>query len=357
MKVAYRATIVAPVFVLLTGCNIITDGAPIWDMTWNVPSKSTSISVNTLLPNGVAVSAGGTTFQANVTTPSPVVRTLGADCSACAASNGQSVPKPAFTTSASASAALPSTVASATLVTDTIVVAITNGFNFDPIRAGAGNVGTITLTATSGTTQLGTTTLSGSTFAIPAGQTTTIKLPISGTVGSSGISVSSSIVSPVGDPVTIDASRQITVTPTVKGATTNTALISSATVNLSNQSVTSSPTNMDLTSIDESVRKRVTGGSMFLTVTNPFNVTGNLTVTITGGRAPVTKTVALAAGTSTPRIDFTGAELQNLLGYNVNLTFGGTVGGSTTVTPGQTVAVATRLQLTLCTDSGANACQ
>lgn len=357
MKVRRSAGILLSAFVALSGCKIITDGAPIWDMTWNVPSKSTSISVNTLLPNGVSVSPSGTAFQSTVTAPAPVVRTLGTDCSACAAANGQTIPKPAFTTAASASAALPSSVGGATLVTDTIIVAINNGFNFDPIRPGAGNVGSITLTATSGSTQLGTMTLSGSTSSIPAGQTTTLKLPISGNVGSSGISVSSSIVSPIGDPVTIDASRQITVTPTVKGATNNTVLISSATVNLANQAVTSMPTSIDLSSIDASVRKRVTAGSMFLTVSNPFNVTGNLTVTITGGSSPVTKSVPLAAGTTTPRIDFTGPELQSMLGHNITLTFNGTVGGTTTVTPGQTVAVATRLQLTLCTDSGANACQ
>src|SRR4051812_43102908 len=122
MRLPRRAGLCLPVLATLAACNVITDGAPIWDMTWNVPSKSTSISVNTLLPNGVTSVASG--FQANIAAITPIVRTLGTDCAQCSAANGQTTAKPAFTVSTSSSATLPSGVVSATLVTDTIVVAI-----------------------------------------------------------------------------------------------------------------------------------------------------------------------------------------------------------------------------------------
>lgn len=360
MKLHPRAGIYIPALLTLAACNIVTDGAPIWDMTWNVPSKSTSISVNSLLPSGVTLAPSGTAFQSSVSSIAPIVRTLGTDCSTCAATNGLVVPKPAFTVNASSSATLPSTVGSATLITDTIIVVITNGYNFDPIRPGAGNVGSIQLTARSGTTTLGTQTFSGATFSIPAGATSApFKLPISGNVGSTGIQVTATIDSPAGDPILMDANRQITITPSVKGSTTGSVLISSANVTLNNQLVNAAPTNLDLSGIDESVKKRTLGGKLFLTITNPFGVGGNLTMNVSG----VTKTVALTAGSASApaslvTIDFTSAEIQKILGTNGSITFGGTVSGATAVLPGQTVAVATRLQLTLCTESSSdNSCK
>jgi hypothetical protein len=356
MRLPSRAGLLLPALAALSGCKIVTDGAPIWDMTWNVPSKSTSISVNTLLPTGV--SAANNAFQANVTLIAPIVRTLGADCTQCAAANGQTIPKPAFTVSTSSSATLPSGVSSATLVTDTIIVAVNNGYNFDPINAG-GTAGSIKLTATSGSTTLGTQTFSGPASTIAAGQTTTFKLPISGVVGSSGIQVTALVDSPLGSAVTIDASRQITITPSVKGSSSGSLLISGASVTLTNRSVTASATALDLSDIDKSVRKRVTGGKLFLAITNPFSVSGTLTVNVNG----VSKNVTLAAGgANTPAsnvvVDFTGAEMQTILGTSGSIAITGTLSGTTPVTPNQTVAVSTRLQLTLCTDSdGANACK
>jgi hypothetical protein len=355
MRLTRRAGLLLPVFAL-TACQFITDGAPIWDMTWNVPSKSTSISVNSLLPTGVQSVTGG--FQANVVAPAIITRTLGTDCVACSNANGQTIPKPAFTVSTTQNALLPAGVTSATLVTDTIVVAITNNFNFDPINSG-GAAGSIKLTATSGSTTLGTQTFSGPTATIPAGQTTTFKLPVSGVVGSTGIQVAAIIDSPLGSSITIDASRTITVAPSVKGSAANSVLISAASVTLTNQSVTAAATQLDLSDIDSSVVKRVMAGKLFLTVNNPFTVAGNLTVNANG----IPKTVQLASGGAAAAaqnlvLDFSQAEIRQILGKSGTLTIAGTLSGTTPVTSGQTVAVTSRLQLTLCTDSdGANACK
>ena len=88
-----------------------------------------------------------------------------------------------------------------------------------------------------------------------------------------------------------------------------------------------------------------------MTVTNPFSVSGNLTARFApDAGAPIVKTVALAAGTSSPSIPFTAAELHALLGHNVVLTLSGTVNGiagSVSISPKQVVLVNTHLDIAL----------
>jgi hypothetical protein len=127
-----RALRALPALVLLAGCEIPTD-APIWDMTWNVPAKSTDISVNRLLPAGVTAGANNT-FQTTVA-PVTITRVLSQDCAACVAANGQNVPKPAFTGAGTGSATLPSSVASAALAAgNALAVNIAHNYTFDPLR-------------------------------------------------------------------------------------------------------------------------------------------------------------------------------------------------------------------------------
>jgi hypothetical protein len=319
-------------------------------MIWNVPTKSTSISVSSVLPAGVTVAASGNAFQVNVAAVT-ITRNLGTDCAACSAANGATIPKPAFTSTGSSTATLPSGVTSATLTGDTLTVTIQNGFNFDPIKPGAGSNGFLVITATSGTAQIGKDSINGATSAIPAGATTTRKIPLSGTVtGAGGIAVAMTINSPLGDPVTINTAQNIVITARAGAATAGTVLISAASVTLANQSVSSTATQLDLKDVSSSVVNRVTSGTLFLTITNPFAVTGNLSLAISGGPATITKAVTLATGTSTASVAFTAAELRSILGFTTNLTLSGTVNGTTTVTPAQTLAVATRLQLAVSTE-------
>src|SRR5438477_3190326 len=87
----------AAALAVLSACSIPTD-APKYDTEWNVPGKSTTISVNSLLPSGVSPTNDNSAFQVTVSpATSTITRTLGQDCAACAALNGQTVPKPAFT--------------------------------------------------------------------------------------------------------------------------------------------------------------------------------------------------------------------------------------------------------------------
>jgi hypothetical protein len=140
----------------------------------------------------------------------------------------------------------------------------------------------------------------------------------------------------------MDASRTITIS-----GSAGTVYLSSAQVNLANQTVSATPSTLNLSSVDSSITKRAGGATLQLSVNNPFNVSGNLNVTLSG-QSPITKSVALASGSTSPNVTFTETEVRSLLGQNVTMTIAGTVNGSNvTVTPGQTVTVTSRLVLTL----------
>jgi hypothetical protein len=269
---------------------------------------------------------------------------LGQDCSACAAANGATIPKPAFSGGGTATVSLPSGVTSATLVRDTLTVSINNGFNFDPIRPSATARGYLVIRVANGTTTVGRDSIDGSALALAAGTTVSRKIPLTGTIAAaSGLQISTTLNSPLGDPVNINTAQQITVT-----GTTGSLFISSASVSLSNQSISSSSTDFDLSDVDKSITDHLDSGQLLLTVTNPFSATGNMTVTLSGGSTPIVKQVTLSTGTSTPSISLTKSDLEALFGHKITIKFAGTVNGTNvTVSPGQTVSVVSRLQIAI----------
>jgi hypothetical protein len=332
------ATIAAATALLGVACGLPTE-VPLWDMTWSVPSKGSTINVNSLLPAGVTAAANRFTVTVD---PINVTRVLGDDCTACAAANGQNVPKPAFTATGTGSATLPSGVTGATLTGSNLDVTITNNLGFDPLRPSAVARGWIRFVISSGATVIGRDSLNGAVAGLPAG-TTTRSIALTGNVTSAGVSVVMTLDSPAGDAILMDASRTLTFR-----ATANPVAASAAQVSLTNQAVNAEPTEVDLSDVDSAIRNRVLNGILTLAIVNPFAVTGNLTLSFTGGSAPVTKPVVLAAGSSTVEVAMSAAELQAILGSNVTLLITGTVNGTgVNVTPGQTVAVTTRLTLTL----------
>lgn len=328
----------------LAACDIPTS-APILDSRWVVPSRSTSIAVSSLLPSGVSIVADSSAFDMGVPGAS-VSRSLGQDCSACVLANGQVIPKPAFTASASASTSFAGDIASATLTSGTLQVNVVNGFNFDPLRPSATARGFVRIVVSNGDVVIGRDSVSGSTVALPAGGSLLRSIPLSGTVsGSSPVTVTLTMDSPLGDPIQINSSRAISAT-----ATPVALRVASAAVVVKNRQM-SSTTSIDLSGVDSQIIDRVQSGAMLLGVTNPFAVSGALAVTLTpAGGTPVAKSVTLSAGTSAPRIEFTNAELRSLLGHNVALTFSGAVNGTTasvTITPRSAVSVTSHLDLNL----------
>lgn len=328
---------------VLAACEYPTS-APQLDTRWIVPAPGTTISVASLLPAGVAIKPDSSAFTINVAGIA-VTRTLGQDCAQCATANGSTIPKPAFTATVTSSTSLPSQIASAALASGTLQFSLQNNYNFDPIRPASGVYGYAVVTITNNGVVIGKDSVNGATTAMAPGSTLSRTIPLAGTVtGSAPVTVTVTINSPAGDPITIDASRTIVVSATPTNVT-----IASASLNVSNQTISTS-TSIDLSGIDSSITKHVTGGSLLLHVVNPWSVSGTLTVTFQPvGAAAITKSITLASGTTDLTIAFTQAELQQLLGSHVTIAFSGPVSATApvSVTPKQAVVVTTKLDLNL----------
>ena len=179
---------------------------------------------------------------------------------------------------------------------------------------------------------------------MPSGGTLTRTIPLTGAVTSSdGVLVTTTVDSPAGDNVPVDGGRTMTF-----GVQSLSLGVSQAQLKLVGQTVNTDLTAIDLSGIDSAIRDRAVAGTLVLTITNPFTVTGGLTMAFNAGGQVINKAVALELGTKTSAITFTDAEIKAMLGNNVALKATGSVSGAAvSVQPGQTVAIATRLQLTL----------
>lgn len=327
---------------LLAACDVPT-AAPKWDTKWDVPSKSTTISVATLLPSGVSVTSDNSAF--NVTVPAVnITRVLGDDCASCLAGDGTTMAKPQFQSLGNATATLPANVVTASTVRDTLVVTVNNGYNFDPLRPSATARGYLKITVTSGIASAARDSIDGADIAMPAGGVLVRRIPLTGMVnGAQGILVSTKIYSPAGDNVLMDAKRTVSFVASV-----GSFLASSAAVNVSNQPISAAATTLDLTSISSGITDRLNGGSLVMSVTNPFNVGGTLSVKLSGSGVSIVKPLTLAGNSTAAAstINFTTAELQSLFGKLINLTIDGSVnetGTSVSVQPNQTVTIGTRI--------------
>lgn len=327
-------------------CDIPTE-APIVDQRWVVPSQTSRISVANLLPSGVTILGDSSGFTVSAAAAS-VTRALSQDCPTCVAGNGFTGPKPAFTATASMTTSLPSDISSATLTGGSLVINVTNNYGFDPLRpnGAAAPFGNATITVSNGNTSLGTTTVDGSTQALPAnGGTLNVTVPLAGTItGSSPVTVTITLSSPAGSPVFMDASKTIVVTATPTGLKVATAGVSVAGRTLS------TTTSMNLSDVDQSISDHVLSGALLLTIVNPFTVTSNLTVTLKPDNgAAITKPLTLGLGTTTQSIALLQSELKSLLGHNVTLTVTGTPSssGAVTISPKQAVVVTAKLDISL----------
>ena len=343
-----RRSTLAIAFVALSGaCKIPTD-APVIDQSWTVPATSTQIAVDQLLPSSVTITSDSTGFLVTVPSAS-VTRSLGQDCASCAAANGAVIPKPAFVANVSTATTLPPEVVSATIATGTLQLNIKNNYNFDPLRpsAAAGSAtGFAVITVSSGANVIGKDSVNGATTALGSGTTLIRSIPLSGSIsGSSGVTIAMTLNSPAGDPVTINSALTIVASATVPQP----IKITGVTVNVTGKSVTKAA-NFDLHSIDSTIIRHATGGTLLLAITNPFNVSGPFTLTLTPGTgAPIVRTINIAAGSSNVSATFSQAEIQRILGSNVAYTLTGTVNGASSIqiTPKQVVAVTARFQVGL----------
>jgi hypothetical protein len=334
---------------LTAACEVpsIPSDPPAIDIRWVVPAPTTRIAVASILPSGVTILSDSSGFTVSLPTAN-VTRTLGQDCGTCIAFNGTTAPKPAFTGTASMSSNLPADIASATLTGGTLAIVVNNNYTFDPIRPNGTTApfGFAVITVTNNGVQIGKDSVNGADLALPSGGSISRSINLSGTItGTAPVVVTLTLNSPAGNPVLIDASRTISVS-----ATPTNIRVASANVAVANKSI-SSTSSFNLADIDKTISDKVQSGALLFTVTNPFNVSGTLTVRLTPDNgAPINKTVQLTAGNSTPSISFTQQELRSLLGHNVTVLYTGTVNsasGSINVTPKQAVIVASKLDVSL----------
>jgi hypothetical protein len=330
--------------VTLAACEVPTS-LPNWDTVWIAPGKSTTIPVASLLPSQVSSAPGGDAFLLSVA-PIAIEESLAESCPSCSAASGSVVPKPAFTVTATAGAPLPTEVISAELASGTIDVALRHDYGFDPLRPSSTARGYLVLEARSGSTTLVHDSISGADVAWAPGTTLTRALALGAGAISGAVDVDVTLYSPAGDAVRIDTNQALraTVTPSQLH-------VSQAKVRVADQSIVAEQVELDLADIDQAVVDHQKGGALLLDVTNPFDVTGTLTLTLTAPGVVITKPVVLQAGSSTSRVELTEPELGSILGASpVHLSASGAVSapaGGATVRPSQGVEIASRLEFTI----------
>lgn len=323
-------------------CDLPTE-APIIEQRWVLPVEETTIGIADLLP--ASVEDRGDAFR--VTLDGAVTSTtLGAACGGCAAANGSTVPKPAFSTTLAVSEALPDRVTAVELAGAQIPLVIQNGFGFDPIRPG-GAPGSMTIVVRSGATGpvLGQIALDGATTSIPAGGTVTRTLTLTGTVTGS-IRIEVALESPAGDPVTINTAQTFTV------RTQSTVVdVPAVSATVAGESLTIDPVELDTEDIESDITERIVEGGIRLEVENPFGVVvdGTILIDFPGGR--IGKSLTIPGGSSTQTVSYTGDELRSFIGVDGSVLTGTfTVAddpGVATLRAGQTLEIKSLIDLTI----------
>jgi hypothetical protein len=346
----------------VSACEVPTK-LPSWDQTWLIPGDSTRVAVSELLPKTgeltVSTSGGQPVFALTVAAPAAISRSLGQVCPACAAANGTTVPKPAFSISDSTGIALPTDLVAATIVSGGFSYTVTNGFSFDPIRPRAAGApfGHFVIRVMNGTTLVAIDSVDGAVLGIGAnGATLQRSLPLN--LGGGSLAITSSapleiyltLDSPQGDPTTINTNQSFSIA--IQPAP---IALSQAQVRLANQTISAAQTTVDLSSVnDQALINRVQGGTLHLGITSPFAVQGTLTATFSApGAASIVKTVPLTtAAQQSPDISLTASELRSLLGHSTDLSVSGSVSspsGTVTLTPTQVLRVTSTFEIILST--------
>ena len=336
---------------------------PSWNQTWFIPGDSTRFSVSELLPKTgqltVSTSGGQPVFALSLAAPAAVTRSLGQVCGACAAANGTTVPKPAFTIVDSTPVTMPTDLVAATILNGGFTYTITNNFSFDPIRPNAAGApyGYFVIRVMNGTTLVAIDSVNGATLAIGKnGASVQRALPLN--VGGGALSITSAkpieiyltLSSPLGDPVTINTNQSFAVS-----IQPSPIALTQAQVNVTNQTINAAATTVDLSSVsDAALINRVRGGTLHLTIASPFGVQGTLTATFSvPGGAQIVKSIPLTtAAQQTQDVSLTADELKSLLGHTANLSVTGSVSapsGSVTLTPTQVLQITSTFEIILST--------
>lgn len=354
-----RQAVVLGVALGVAACDIVDflqDPQPRFEQTWNVPAENTTLSVASMLPPSVTILNDSSAFRLTFSL-APYARRLGDNCAQCEVLNGTTAIKPAFVVTAGSMSGLPTDIISGALAAGSITLQITNGLSFDPLRVRStpGAQGNLVLTVRSGSVELGKDSLNGATSSFPPGSTLIRSIPLSPGTITTSLSLALTLNSPVGDqPVPIDANASVSTIASVPDL-----FLSSARINVANRTMSSSTRDsIRLSEIDSSFMDNLRGAALFMTITNPFNISGSLSATFRYGTLPadvITKVLVLPSGApQMTSIGLTRDEILMLFGKDVEFTLTGTVNGAgpVDVTPTQTIRSENRLQLKILTGGG-----
>lgn len=333
--------------------SFIQDPRPILEQTWSVPAESASISVKEILPPGVATTTDGTAFQVTVNGVS-FSRRVGDDCAQCQTLNGTNAIKPNFVVATGSSTNLPTDVVSGSLIGGQVNVQVTNNLSFDPLRVkttapastNPAQQGRMVIVIRSGSLVVGKDSLNGVTTAFPPGAVLTRPITLQTGNITSTLSVDLTLTSPPSDNnVFINANGTLAATATVPDmriAQIRMNVVNRALGNIAGDSIS-------LAGFPEELTKHVMSAALEMTITNPFNVTGNLDVEL--GYAPsqaITKTLSLPTGVAQTRaVTLDSTEMSILFGAaeKIGLSMSGSVNSAApiTVTPQQIITISNRL--------------
>lgn len=347
--------------VVFAACDLPTQGGPVFQQTWLVPGDSVTVSVTNLLPADVRIdsAAAPLAFTLQSQPGATIATTLGDICgSACTSLDGQTAPKPEFTSpdgTLGATVAFPTGVNAFALSGGILNFDITNDLGFDPLRPAAGDgvaYGHMVVTIASGLLTHTDTIQGSATLGIPTGGTTSLFLLLPTGTYADSLTVSLTMYSPAGDPVAIDSTRTLAV-----AASLRTLEMTSASVVVANRAFSTDSSAFDLSDVEGA--ENVEQGGLRLTIINPFAATAMLNLVLAApaqngeGAVAVARSISVpAAQTSSVGITLTKNELSSLLGKTgVTISSSGTVSGAgagstVAVTPTQEIKIRTQLQLT-----------
>lgn len=337
--------------VTLSGCDIPTE-LPVFDTRWIVSAEETRFGVAQLLPGDVSVAPDSSAFIVDFT-PVSFSRTLGQLCAACGPAHGLTVPKPPFLDSIKSQVDFPPEVYAISVLSGQVTLEVTNEFGFDPIRPGSSATGTMTLRVSDDADGdvLSELVVDGADTAFPSGTTLTRDLTLGQETVNGSLVATIELDSPAGDPVTIDTTALFSVV-----ATPSNVRVASVSADVSSRPVTFDTVDLDVQDVDDRIRDAVLEGAFILDVTNPFGISADFDLQITGPEfSPIQRSATIGpAATSTVRLEFSGVEIQDFLGTpGVQLTGGAVMdsgAGIITLTPGQDLVLKASLDVTMQVD-------
>lgn len=332
----------------LGACELPTD-PPIFETRWVVPAEETSFGVAELLPGDVTLNAGETAFIVDFD-PIAFSTSLGSICPACVLADGLTVPKPLFVGGFAAQVSFPDEVLSIEVIGGQVDLEIFNGFNFDPIRPAAGVFGSLTIDVRDSFDDdlVGTLTIDGADQGLTSGSTLMTTLPLQAADVEGALDVRVTLNSPAGDPVTVDSNLLLQVTATPSNVT-----VGSVEIDVASEAVTLDPVSLDVAELDQELIDRVQAGAFVLDVVNPFGVSADFQITVSGPTITTIQKMATIGpeAESTAVIAFTGSELRSFLGQpGVTLSGDAVVdagAGAITVNPGQELVLQASFDVTL----------